>query len=129
MALTHLETSINLDETWIVLDPTQKHVVVVCGTSHVHKLAGIYGECGVHITMVAAFVSDGAALPRVFVFQEKSVTHQMARATHNFDPNNAAFSSRAAFLFLCCSSFSVISLLFIYSAALNSSIHCAKVMC
>ena len=54
MALTHLETSINLDETQIVLDPTQKHVVVVCGTKLVHKLAGIYGERGVHITMVAA---------------------------------------------------------------------------
>ena len=78
---------INLDETQIVLDPTQKRVAVVCGTKGVHKLTGIYGERGVHITMVAAIVSDGTALPPTFIFQGKSVSHEMARATHNFDPN------------------------------------------
>ena len=78
---------INLDETQIVLDPTQKRVAVVCGTKRVHKLTGIYGERGVHITMVAAIVSDGTALPPTFIFQGKSVSHEMARATHNFDPN------------------------------------------
>ena len=77
---------INLDETQIVLDPTQKHVAVVCGTKRVHKLTGIYGERGVHITMVAAIVSDGTALPPTFIFQGKSVSHEMARATHNLDP-------------------------------------------
>ena len=77
---------IDLDETQIVLDPTQKRVAVVCGTKRVHKLTGIYGERGVHITMVAAIVSDGTALPPTFIFQGKSVSHEMARATHNFDP-------------------------------------------
>ncbi|KAL5493462.1 hypothetical protein EMCRGX_G014652 [Ephydatia muelleri] len=82
-----VEDFINLDETQIVLDPTQKRVAVVCGTKRVHKLTGIYGERGVHITMVAAIVSDGTALPPTFIFQGKSVSHEMARATHNFDPN------------------------------------------
>ena len=62
-------------------------MAVVCGTKRVHKLTGIYGERGVHITMVAAIVSDGTALPSTFIFQGKSVSHEMARATHNFDPN------------------------------------------
>ena len=33
---------IDLDETQVVLDPTQKRVAVVCGTKRVHKLTGIY---------------------------------------------------------------------------------------
>lgn len=60
---------INLDETQIVLYPTQKQVAVICGIKRYSKLTWIHGYQVVHITMVSAIMSDRTPLPPTFICQ------------------------------------------------------------